>query len=298
MVYEDKIYIIGSTGNIGQPLVRKLLSNSKVSLTLYVRTPAKVQQLFGEHPDGKISIVQGDYYDQKPFVETIAGHTRLFILLQLPDFNDYKRIGRDFAEKAYAAGVKQVVLNAGSSSSLPWRYPFYSSVPVEEAILSITDRKAFVTLRPALFMSNQLAPGDAADTVKSINSIVGIRDPDEKTPWVSPNDIGELAANVLQEPIEKHGDAVYEIISDPKTPKEQADILSRVLGKDINYVQITEEQFYETLTKQAGIPHGVAFLLLQLNKYIANKTIGLSVLLGRQPETLEGWIKQNKKFFL
>ena len=297
MVYEEKIFIIGGTGNVGQALVRKLLTNPNVALTLYARSPAKVQELFGEQADGKFQVIQGDYADQKAFEQAIPGHTRLFLLLQVPDF-DYSNIARGFAEKAYNAGVNQIVINSGITASMPWRCTTYSAVPFEKAVLDIPNRKAVVALRPANFMSNQLMPGGDADNVKKANMIFDTREPDQPNPWISPNDIAELAANVLQDPIEKHGDAVYELIGDPRTPTEYAEILSRVLGKTVTYQKITEEQFYEALTKQAGLPHLVAYLFIYFGQYTSKRTPGLSVLLGRQPETLEQWIEKNKSAFL
>ncbi|KAI7860763.1 hypothetical protein BDC45DRAFT_492745 [Circinella umbellata] len=296
MVYQEKIFIIGGTGNVGQALVRSLLANPNVTLTLYARSPAKIQELFGEQTDEKVQVVQGDYADQKPFEQAISGHTRLFLLLQVPDF-DYSNIARGFAEKAYNAGVKQIVINSGITASMPWRSTIHSTVPFEKAVLDIPNRKAVVTLRPANFMSNQLMPGGDADNAKKFNMIFATREPDQLNPWISPNDIGELAANILQEPIEKHGDAVYEMIGDPRTPTEHAEILSRVLGKTITYQKISEEQLYEAMTKQGGVPHTVAYLYVYFGQYTSKRTPGLSILLGRQPETLEQWIVKNKSAF-
>ncbi|KAG2226988.1 hypothetical protein INT45_006395 [Circinella minor] len=296
MVYKEKIFIIGGTGNVGQALVRSLLANPNVALTLYARSPAKLQELFGEQTDEKVQVIQGDYVNQKPFEQAIPGHTRLFLLLQVPDF-DYSNIARGFAEKAYDAGVKQIVINSGITASMPWRSTTYSGVPFEKAVLDIPNRKAVVTLRPANFMSNQLMPGGDADNAKKSNMIFDTREPDQPNPWISPNDIGELAANILQEPIEKHGDAVYEMIGDPRTPTEHAEILSRVLGKTITYQKISEEQLYEAMTKQGGLAHTVAYLYVYFGQYTSKRTPGLSILLGRQPETLEQWIVKNKSAF-
>lgn len=298
MVYEEKIFIIGSTGNIGQPLVRKLLAKPKVALTLYARSAAKVQQVFGDQPIDKVQIVEGDYADQKVFEQAIPGHTRLFLLVASPNFGEYPTIIRGFAEKAYNAGVQQIVLNSGITASTPWRTAIYSAANFEEAILSLPNRKSLVTLRPANLMSNQLIPGSEAHTAKTANTIFDVRNEDKLNPWISPNDIGEVAANILQDPNEKHGDAVYELIGDSRTPKEHAEILSRVLGKTITYQKITEEQLYEALTKQAGLPHTLTYMLLNLTQFTRTRTPGLSILLGRQPETLEQWIEKNKSAFL
>ncbi|KAI9257190.1 hypothetical protein BDA99DRAFT_539298 [Phascolomyces articulosus] len=284
MVYEEKLYILGSTGNTGQPLVNKLLKNPKVSLTLYTRSPAKVQQLFGEQPDGKLQIVQGDFNDKGAFRKSIQGHKRLFLLIQVLDFKNYLIIVREFAQIAYDAGVAQIVLISGTSGSMPYRTTAFNPI-ILEGVLSIKDRGDLIALCPGNFMSNQFNPGADVDTVKNISKIFDVREPDQKNPWISPNDIGEIAANILQDPIEKHEDAVYELVGDPNTPKEYVEILIR---------------YYDILTKQAGLPHKMAFTLLYYAKclVIDNASPGLSVLLGRQPETLEQWVEKHKYAFM
>ncbi|KAI9257189.1 hypothetical protein BDA99DRAFT_484527 [Phascolomyces articulosus] len=300
MVYDHKIYLIGATGNIGRPLVRKLLSNPKVSLTLFARSPAKVQEIYGNQPAGKLQIVQGDHENLKPFEDSIAGHTRLFLLIQANSFKNSERIVRSFAEKAYASGIQQVVLISGICTNMSWRSNVIAEAGYnwENAVNSIPNRRAFVTLRPAYFMSNQL--GTDALSIKSSNKIIDTRGLESPKAWISPNDIGELAAIILQEPIEKHEDAVYDMVGDPKTPKEHAEILSRVLGREIVYEKVTDEQCYDMMTKQAGMPHALAYTMLYLSKELEYDHVspGLSVLLGRQPETLEQWIEKNKNSFL
>ncbi|KAI9262424.1 hypothetical protein BDA99DRAFT_511171 [Phascolomyces articulosus] len=301
MAFEERIYLVGATGNIGKPLVQKLLVNPKVALTLYTRKTSKVQEIFGaEHPEGKVTIVEGDYDNQKPFADSIAGHRRLFLLAQPPNFTDYQTIPRRFAETAYGAGVEQIVIISSTGAPLPWRVNLYgmASRQFEEAVLNIPNRKALVTLRPGFFMTNQLW-GDLF-TIKGANKIVDMREEDQTRPWISPKDIGELAANVLQDPIEKHGDAVYELVGDPRTPLEQAESLSRVLGKTITYEKLDEEQTYQMFTQQAGMSHLTAILRMQLTELSRHQksTIGLSVLLGRDPQTLEQWIEENKAAFL
>ena len=300
MIYEERIFLVGATGNIGKPLVQKLLTNPKVALTLYARTPAKVQELYGDQPDGKLEIVQGAYDDQKPFKDSIAGHTRLFLLVQTPGFQGNAHTARNFAVAAYAAGVQQIVLISGFCSSMPWRSNIVTELGTnwESQIGTIPNRKNFVTLRPAYFMSNQT--GTDTLTVKNYNKIVDTREADSFKPWISPNDIGELVANILQDPIEKHGDAVYEMIGDPRTLKEQAEILSRVLGREIVYEKVSEEQSYETMTKKAGMSHLLAYTFVYLSTQLEYERVtpGLSILLGRKPETLEQWIEKNKSAFL
>lgn len=102
----------------------------------------------------------------------------------------------------------------------------------EKAILDIPNRGGtYVCLRPTCFMSDHLRQEIA--TIKSSNKIFGAYPEDMIEEWISPDDIGALAAIIFQEPIEKHGDAVYEMTGDWLTPVERAAILSKHLGRDI-----------------------------------------------------------------
>lgn len=148
MVYEERIFVIGSTGNVGQPLVRKLLANPKVALTIYARSAAKVREVFGDQPIDKVQIVEGDYANQNAFEQAIPGHTRLFLLVATPNFGKYPAIIRGFAEKAYNSGVQQIVLNSGITASTPWRTAIYSAANFVRGCYFFTKPQEFGDLAP------------------------------------------------------------------------------------------------------------------------------------------------------
>lgn len=124
----------------------------------------------------------------------------------------------------------------------------------EKAILDIPNRGGtYVCLRPTCFMSDHLRQEIA--TIKSSNKIFGAYPEDMIEEWISPDDVGALAAIIFQEPIEKHGDAVYEMTGDWLTPVERAAILSKHLGRDIKFQRIPASAMYDVLTTQAQICH-------------------------------------------
>ncbi|KAI9277105.1 hypothetical protein BDA99DRAFT_494891 [Phascolomyces articulosus] len=278
----ERIYIIGGTGNVGSAAVNELLKH-KIPVTLYARSQAKVQALFNNQD--LLTVIQGDYADLKPFEDSIAGHTRLFLLVS--DLQNLVKIKTSIAEKAYAAGVKQIVHISSSSVSAPWRTNFIGTVHrnSEEGILAIPNRAAYVALRPSRFMSNQNV--FEAHGIKYANIISDTVGPDHPQEFISPNDIGLAAANILRDAVEKHGDAVYELIGDVLRPKDRAALLTKVLGREINYVKITAEEKYKILTEKAGLPHRMAYDLTGFVEADPHVTPGLSIILGRQPETLE-----------
>ncbi|KAI9288016.1 hypothetical protein BC943DRAFT_317598 [Umbelopsis sp. AD052] len=288
----SKVYVIGATGGVGNQLVKILLSRG-VQTTVLVRDPSKAAGLFGDSE--LLTVIQGDYNDNDTFKQSIVGHERLFILVT--DFVNMASIKINYAKLAYAAGVKQIVHLSSGSVSGPWRQSHIatSHYLAESTIFDLPERGSYVALRPTSFFTNHFF-GDN-QTVKYKNSIFGSADPDTKIPWISPTDIAELAANVLTEPTEKHGDMVYEMTSVKLTGKERAEILSRVLGKEVNYVQIPVEAEYDIWSEKAHMPHVLAYSFADADYSHFNVNRALSIVLHRQPETLDAWLEINKDKF-
>jgi uncharacterized protein YbjT (DUF2867 family) len=288
----SKVYVIGATGGIGNQLVKILLSRG-VQTTVLVRDPSKATGLFGESEN--LTVVQGDYNDTESFKQSIVGHERLFLLIS--DFGNMGGIKGNYAEIAYGAGVKQIVDISSGSVSGPWRenHIAASHYAGEQAILNIPQRGSFVALRPTGFFSNHFF-GDHM-TIKYKGEILASTSPDTKLPWISPTDIADLAANVLTEPVEKHGDIVYNMTSVKLSGDERAQILSKALGKNVKYTQISVEDQYKSLVENAHFPHSIAygFVDATLDGYPVNPA--LSIVLHRPPQTLEAWLELNKDKF-
>lgn len=289
----NKVYVLGATGNVGSQIVKSLLEQD-IPTTVLVRDPAKAAQAFGAYVDN-LNIVQGDYNDYESFKNTIAGHERLFLLVN--DFFNMAKIKINYAKIAYEAGVKQIVHLSSGSVSGAWRQNFGSTAHyvAEETIFNLPDRGAYVSLRPTGFFSNHLMSDDK--TIRFQGAILGSSHPDLKKPLISPNDIAQVAVNILTEKIEKHGDSVYDMTSELLSGKERAEILSRVLGKDIKYIQIPAEQEYNILVEHAYMPHTVAYGLVDANYKSFDINLGLPIILGRPTESLETWIESNKDKF-
>ncbi|KAI8144909.1 hypothetical protein BJV82DRAFT_606665 [Fennellomyces sp. T-0311] len=294
MTTSERIYIVGGTGTIGTVAVKELLKKG-VAVTLYARSPAKAQTLFPNEPN--LTVVEGDINDLKPLEESITGHTRLFLLVS--DLVKFTKLKTAIAQKAYAGGVKQIVDISSFASGYPWRSSPIGIIhqEAEQNILNIPDRGAFVALRPGRFMSNIL--WQDIHPIKAANTIVDTQEPGHVQGWISPNDIGLTAANILQELIEKHGDSVYNLIGDVISLKDRAELLSKILGRTIVYTKATPEEQYKNFTQTIGFPHIIAFSFLNAESpYGERVTPGFSILLGRAPETLAQYLEANKKALL
>ncbi|CAO3658989.1 unnamed protein product [Rhizopus stolonifer] len=269
----ERVFIIGGTGNVGSKTVNDLLAKN-IPVTLYARQPEKVNKLFANN--SLVQVVQGDYDDLAPLKEGLKGHTSW----------------------AYEAGVKQVVDISSMWASMPWRSTSIgtSHYYAEKAIYEIPNRGAFVTLRPGRFMSNLFFfDGPRGD------HIVDTMEEDKIQGWISPNDIGAVAAVVLSEPIEKHADLVYELSGDIVTPAQRTQYFSRTIGREFTYKKISPKEKYDVIMSIGHFNHAFAYTLAASlssfdiqHHHISN---GITILLGREPETLEKFILDNKAAF-
>ncbi|KAG2226999.1 hypothetical protein INT45_006406 [Circinella minor] len=293
----EKIFVVGGTGNVGIRVMKDLLQKESNSVTAYVRSVEKAQQLFGN--PSNLTLIQGDYTDLTLFEKSISGHSRLFLIVHDPDIHDIPKYAVALGERAYAADIQQIVVVSGLWAAFPYRSSFIgdASYKAEAGIAAIPNRGTLVTLRPSILMTNHL--WIEIHTIKNANCIAGSIDSDTKEPWVSPDDIGAVAAIILQDPISKHRDAVYEMNGDVKTPQQRAALISKVLDKEIKYMQLTAQQRYDYLTKKVHMEHIKAYDLI-LNPWSSETkvSLGLPLLLGREPETLEEWFEKNKAAFL
>ncbi|KAI8331012.1 hypothetical protein BC941DRAFT_439524 [Chlamydoabsidia padenii] len=295
---QERIFLLGATGTVGQIVARKL-ALKKVPLTVYVRNPDKASTLFSniKQPgnDTNFGIVKGgDYTDLTSLKAALPGHTRLFLLVKdLARMPEYKE---NIAKLAYAAGIKQIVDVSCSFFGGPWRdnYITYQHELAERAILAIPNRGRAVSLRPTFFMSNMIV-----HYRPSHDHFADFLPPDSPRSWVSPNDIADVAVAVLTEPdLDKHGDCAYELTSDVATPTRLAEILSKASGRPITYRQITSLERYNVLKDSVPWPFRGVFDLATLTEANPHVSLGIPILLGREPESLDAYFSANKQDLL
>ncbi|ORX99235.1 NAD(P)-binding protein [Basidiobolus meristosporus CBS 931.73] len=291
MVDSHHNLLIGATGNIGQQVVKTLLSKD-IKTTVFARNAEKVKELFGDSKS--LTVVQGDYDNLEPYSKTIQGHARLFLLLS--DLQNMQRLATAFAKLAYEAGVSQIVHLSSMTIRSPWRSNFIGDVHrrAEEAILAIPNRRSYVALRPTSFFTNHL--WQEKPSIQSKSMFSSPMPGSSRRSWISIRDIADLASIVLQDPIEKHFDAVYELASEVLTQDERAKIFTKVLGKPITHTQVDPETTYNMFIS-IGMPHNIAYCVASFTDE-PGFTPGLSILLGRKPESFEEWLQQNKSHFL
>ncbi|ORY94221.1 hypothetical protein BCR43DRAFT_496070 [Syncephalastrum racemosum] len=286
----ERVYIVGGTGDIGSLAAKDLIKHN-VPVTVLARDPEKAQKLFPGAGD-LLRVVKGDYDDLETFEKTVQGHSRMFLLVK--DMFNMPKIKQALAERAYAAGVKQIVDISSRFATFPYRSSFIGHMhrQSEEAMLAIPNRGRLVCLRPSKFMTNHF--WFAKPMIQNANVLADILDLDAYDEYISTWDIAELASIVLRDDIEKHQDLCYELIGDSVTTRERAAVFSKVLGREIAPKQVAPEEQYKQAAQH--MPHCMAIDLIHV-RCNRPKSPALSVVLGRQPESFEDWVTRNKAAF-
>lgn len=203
-------------------------------------------------------------------------------------------IKKTIATYAYASGAKQVIDISTSAVNLGWRASTIGSVHyyAEKAIFDIPNGGSFVTLRPGWFASNIIHDQRPIASQAFLTTALI----DFQKGYISPNDIGAVAATILREDVAKHADAVYTLTGEVVTSGQVVKSLSRVTGTQVAYQQITATESYNNLIATGWIPHLLALDLTEHASLESSPFVTpiIKILLGRKPETVEEYLARNK----
>jgi uncharacterized protein YbjT (DUF2867 family) len=270
-----KILVAGATGRVGRYLVEQL-NHEGHHVRALTRNAAKAN--FSEG----VEVVIGDL--TRP--ETIAGALEGVEGLHLINFggDDYAPLqtGAEIVAMAEKAGVKRVtVLRGGEKGS------------VENAVESSS--LAWTMLAPVEFMSGAY---DWAATIRD-DDVARMAFGDRKTAIVHDGDIASVAASVLTEA--GHGGKTY-TITGPQvlTPREMIRIIGEALGREIEFIELTEAQARDQWQAEGFPPEVIEFFVMVQRD---TPDIGFTVVptveqvTGRPARTFAQWAREHVNDF-
>jgi NAD(P)H dehydrogenase (quinone) len=307
-----KILITGATGDTGGYAIEQLLQKGHQVRALVHRIDDRSKRL----KDKGVEVVAGDYLDLDAMRVAAQGVRRAYFVY--PIRPGIIQATAYFAQAAKEAGVEAIVN--------------MSQVSAREDSLSHAARDHWVAervfdwsgvsvthLRPTFFAEWLLYN---AFTIKA-GTLTSPLGPGKHAP-VAAEDQARVIAGILENPA-PHGGKVYPLFG-PKeyTQIEIAQVLSRVLGKDVRYKQITVNE----LQQQRASSHSPAagqvnarsgygaeqlqrgelkesFLLQHLHEVALNHQAGIfagandviETIGGRPPMSLEAFIEKHRKAF-
>lgn len=254
-----KMTITGSLGNIGQHLVKKLLSQG---IELTVVTSNSERKTAIEMLGAKA--VQGSIADTKFLTEAFGGADAVFVMTP-PNMGGSNVVentvnaGKSYVNAIKGAGVKRVVML--SSVGAEWSAetgPVVGLHHIEKLYGELID-VSVTYVRAGYFYTNFY---NDIPLIKNAG-IQGANFPaDQELPLVHPADIATAVAEELVR--DTKGQHVRYIVSDVVTGSMVAQALGTAVGKpELPWVEFSDEQSFGGMTG-AGLPEEIAHLYTEL----------------------------------
>ena len=239
MAIEKKnlILITGATGQQGGAITRELLAKGATvrAMTRHPESPkaAELKRLGAE-------VVAGDLNDVASIERALSGAWGAFAVQNTWEagVQGEEEQGIRFAEAARRSGVKHFVYSSVQSADRRTGIPhFDNKARVEEKVRSL-GFPSHAILRPVFFMENLTSPWFLPG-IQDGALAVGIR-PDTRLQMVAVQDIGKYGAWAFERHAELNGRGI-DIAGDEMTMPEAAQVLSRVMGREVRFVQVPIE---------------------------------------------------------
>lgn len=276
------ILVTGATGHIGRELIPQLTGQP---LRVLARNEKRVASL-----DSCIDRTVGDLDDFQSLVSAMRGVEKVFLVT----FEMQQDI--NVVEAARQAGVQHIVklstLEATEHKIKVGKWHFER----EELIrLSGLD---WTFLRPGMFMSNLIEWW--AESIKGQGSVFFPGGKSGKVAPIDPRDVASVAALSLTG--DGHRGKAYELTgSELFTVGEMVQVISRVLGKPIKYVDILPLAAKVFMLKTGMDKTLVNALMEMLASLRRNEgaivTDTFQRLTGRPPRRFEDWCRQHADAF-
>src|SRR5262245_41296471 len=284
------ILITGATGTNGRLVVQALL-NAGRPVRAMVQDPTRANDL----QQAGAQLVRGDFDTADTLDAALAGVDRALLLSPV----DQRLVEREarFVERAQKAGLRHLVkfsaIGAHPAASFTWGRQHGTA---ERLIMD--SGLPFTFVQPSFFMQNLLWSADPIKTRGEFYSSIG------STPasHVDARDIAAVITATLSEPLDRHAGRIHLVTGPAALTFDQiAEVCSRVVGRPVRYVNLTDEQLKAGLVA-SGQPEWQAAALLELNTYARQGhasmvTDTVQRITGRRARTLEEWFKDHAAAF-
>ncbi|MGR8947797.1 MAG: NmrA family NAD(P)-binding protein [Gammaproteobacteria bacterium] len=290
--------IIGASGNIGAHVTKHYVDRRGAgSLRLMSSRADGCIKLRDDFPGAEI--FEASLYDLESLLPVVEHVERIF--MNVPDMLDERRATPNLIAALQQTGVNPHILRF---CAYPPHKGFKDLTAItqasgigaakhyiaKEALLNSPFATTFLNA-PCWFMTN--LAWLSADAVRE-QQCLNIPHPHE-TPWISPNDIGEAGAELLL----RDANTVEEeyIITGPEVLDfaSVAALMSSTFGRQIRYdsdVEIFRRYFGDMTESMVEY-----FAHSKIDYGSIEPTSTLREILGRPPETLAAWLKDNRAAF-
>ncbi|GAA3865859.1 NAD(P)H-binding protein [Saccharothrix violaceirubra] len=265
----------GATGNVGRPLVERLLAEGHRVRAL-TRDPARAGLPVGAE------VARGDLTDTASLVEVFAGVTAAHLIGFGGDHAPLRN-GPELVALATKAGVRKVTVLKGEAET----------TGLDRAVAAADWDHTF--LSPVEFMSNSL---EWATQIRETGQIVdGFAD--VKSAMVHEADIASVAATVLT--TDGHAGKEYWLTGpEALTARDRLAAIAAVLGRDIPFVELGRDEIVARWRAQGHGDEDIEFFLAMRTTppevaYTPLPTV--EQVTGHPPRTYDQWVRAHETLF-
>lgn len=233
------MYVVsGATGHTGSAVAKNLLEKK-----LPVRVIVRHREKGAEFEKLGAEIAVADLQNADELTEALKGGTVLYLMnppnYQAQDqFAELEKVIESFQTAIENSSLEKIVALSSIGSQLSHGTGnILTTHKLEQAFGNVNIPVTFI--RAGSFMENW---NSVLETAKIQGVLPGFFQPlDRKLPQVATADIGRVAAEAMQE--KTVGVEIKELAGFWTSPEETAEIVGKVLGKEVKAVSIPEEQW-------------------------------------------------------
>ncbi|MFP4498171.1 MAG: SDR family oxidoreductase [Vulcanimicrobiota bacterium] len=289
---DKRILVTGPTGKVGSQVIKYLKRKDNVEIIAGVHHLNDADRFESQG----IKIVEFELDDPETIENALSITDRLFLLT--PMTPDMERRVQNVVEQTRNNKVEFIV-----------RLSFYGASDENPVRLGELHRKAdqvvinsgipYTILRPNSFMQN--FSEYYADSIREMDTFY-LAQGDGKISYIDTRDIGNVAATILAEPTRENINQIYTLTGSQALDNfEVADIFSRVMGRQIKYVNISKEEMSQYM-RQQKMPDWIIDIMMEYQDYIkknmATRVTGRVVeLTGMPPYTFREFSRDYKEQF-
>ncbi|MBG1243288.1 SDR family oxidoreductase [Nostoc sp. NZL] len=281
-----KILVTGATGNVGQEVLRLLLSHD-CNVCAAVRNPKSAKQILGSN----IQSVPFDFNNPDTFAHAFEKVNKLF-LVRPPALANVRKQIAPALNAAKLAGVEHIVFLSILGAE---RNPFVPHSKIERYIEQLGIPATF--LRGSFFMQNLNTTH--REDIKTRGELL-MPAGNGKTSFIDVRDIAAVAVRTLIQ--DGHQSRAYALTgAEALTYYEVADIFTSVLGKRVRY-NPNALKFIRQM-RLSGLP--MDFVLVMVAIYTTarlglagNITSDTEQLLNRSPLTIRQYVEDYRQCWL
>lgn len=274
---KSKILITASTGNVGSPLVNAL-HKKQIPFTAATRNRENAIKEFGFEPE----TVFMDFRDSSTFKPALEEKEIVF-LCGPSATPEAEALLKPLVEQAIEQKIKHVVFIASYPSLME---------KIEESDMDYT------FLKGNFFMQN--FEMYQTEDIKDRNQIF-MPTGEGKAPFIHTRDIGEVAAEIIENPGDFKNQKVYLTGPEALDHFQVADIFSEVLGREIKYKNPDDETYRKVMKERGYSDKYIDAMIAVFGKIKKGKVEKTSdmvrKILGRKPITLKEYVEENKEVF-